>query len=199
MSGAKEITQFLQDWNAGDEESLERILPLVYDELRQLAASRMGRERRNHTLQPTALVHEAFIRLTELHRIRWRDRSHFFGAVAQIMRRILVDHARKHRATKRGSGMVRQMDDGFVLSDEQAHEITVLDDALQDLERLDERQSQVVELRYFGGFTVPETADALGLSSATVKRDWTVARAWLQSYMETKDASAPVDLPESTV
>ncbi len=184
MPEDKEITQLLQAWSSGDQESLDRVLPLVYNELRRLAAAKMGRERGDHTLQPTALVHEAFVRLTELHRIGWRDRGHFFGAAAQIMRRVLVDHARKHRAAKRGAGKIQQLDEGLLLSDRQAHEIAVLDDALHDLERLDERQSRVVELRYFGGFSVPETADALGISSATVKRDWAVARAWLQGYME---------------
>lgn len=185
MPGEKEITQFLHAWSAGDRESLESVLPLVYDELRRLAAAKMGGERSDHTLQPTALVHEAFLRLTELHHIRWRNRSHFFGAAAHVMRRVLVDHARKHRADKRGAGRRQQLDDKLMLSDRQAHEIVVLDEALHDLERLDPRQSRVVELRYFGGFSVPETAEALDISAATVKRDWVVARAWLRGYMET--------------
>lgn len=188
-----DITQLLHAWSAGDVEPLDRVLPLVYDELRRLAASKMGGERRDHTLQPTALVHEAFLRLTQLHGIRWRDRGHFFGAAAQIMRRVLVDHARRHRAAKRGAGKKLRLEEGLVMSDEQAHEIAVLDDALLDLERLDSRQSRVVELRYFGGFSVPETADALGVSAATVKRDWAVARAWLQSYMETSGDSLEAD------
>lgn len=185
MPEEKEITQLLEAWSTGDQESLERVLPLVYDELRRLASAKMQGERRDHTLQPTALVHEAFLRLTKLHRIRWRDRGHFFGAAAQIMRRVLVDHARRHRADKRGTGKGVQLGEGLMLSEEQAHEISALDDALHDLERLDPRQSSVVEMRYFGGFSVPETAEALGISAATVKRDWAVARAWLQSYMET--------------
>lgn len=191
MPGEKDITQFLHAWSAGDRESLESVLPLVYDELRRLAAAKMGGERRDHTLQPTALVHEAFLRLTELHGIRWRNRSHFFGSAAQVMRRVLVDHARKYRAGKRGAGQRRQLDDTLMLSDRQAHEIVVLDEALRDLERLDARQSRVVELRYFGGFSVPETAEALDVSAATVKRDWAVARAWLRGYMETSGDPRP--------
>ena len=199
MQDEKEITQLLQAWSAGDVESLERVLPLVYDELRRLAAAKMGRERRDHTLQPTALVHEAFLRLAELHRIRWRSRAHFFGAAAQIMRRVLVDHARRHRAAKRGAGEELQLGEGLVLSDEQAHEIAVLDDALHDLDRLDPRQGRVVELRYFGGFSVPETAEALGISAATVKRDWAVARAWLQGYMETSAGPGETEHADPTV
>ena len=184
MPEREDITQLLHAWSSGDQESLESVLPLVYDELRRLAAAKMGGERGDHTLQPTALVHEAFLRLAQLHRIRWRDRGHFFGSAAQIMRRVLVDHARKHRAAKRGAGRELRLGKGIVLSDEQADEIAVLDDALHDLERLDPRQSRVVELRYFGGFSVPETAEALSISAATVKRDWSVARAWLQGYLE---------------
>lgn len=190
MPEEKDITQLLHAWSAGDVESLGRVLPLVYDELRRLATAKMASERNDHTLQPTALVHEAFLRLAELHRVRWRNRRYFFGAAARIMRQLLVDHARRHRAAKRGAGKDLQLDEGFVLSDEQAHEIVVLDDALQDLERLDGRQSRVVELRYFGGFSVPETAEALSISAATVKRDWVVARAWLQDYMDTSGPAA---------
>ena len=199
MPEEKDITQLLHAWSAGDLESLDRVLPLVYDELRRLAAAKMWRERGDHTLQPTALVHEAFLRLAELHRIRWRDRGHFFGAAAQIMRRVLVDHARRHRAAKRGAGKELQLGEEFVLSDEQAHEITVLDDALGDLERLDPRQSRVVELRYFGGFSVSETAEALAISAATVKRDWAVARAWLQSYMERSGDPVETEHADPTV
>jgi RNA polymerase sigma factor (TIGR02999 family) len=179
----------LLDWSDGDEDSFRRLLPLIYDELRRIAASEMRRERRDHTLQPTAVVHEAFMRLAELRSIAWRDRVHFFGSAARVMRRVLVDHARKYSALKRGGGRTLQLDDTLPLSDEQAREITALDDALCDLERLDPRQGRVVELRYFGGFSVPETAEALRVSTATVKRDWAVARAWLQAYMETAGAA----------
>lgn len=198
MPEEKDITQLLHAWSDGEPESLERVLPLVYDELRRLAAAKMGRERRDHTLQPTALVHEAFLRLSDLHRIQWRDRAHFFGAAVQIMRRVLVDHARKHRAAKRGGGEELQLGETLVLSDQQADEITALDSALHDLERLDPRQSRVVELRYFGGFSVPETAEALSISAATVKRDWAVARAWLQGYMETSGGSATTERADPT-
>lgn len=187
MKPPNDITQLLLEWNDGDEESLDQLLPLVYDELRRLAAGEMVRERRDHTLQPTALVHEAFMRLAALRRVRWENRAHFFGAAARIMRRILVDHARKHRAAKRGSGHKQPLDDALVLTDEQAKEIGALDDALRDLERLDERQARVVEVRYFGGFNLSETAEALGVSTATVKRDWAVARAWLHAYMRGAD------------
>jgi RNA polymerase sigma factor (TIGR02999 family) len=192
LPSPNDITELLLEWSQGEEESLDRLLPLVYDELRRLAAVQMVRERRDHTLQPTALVHEAFMRLAELRSMRWENRAHFFGAAARIMRRILVDHARKHRAVKRGSGHKQQLDDALVLTDEQAKEIGTLDDALQDLERLDERQARVVEVRYFGGFNLSETAEALGVSTATVKRDWAVARAWLQAYMQEADG-----LPDS--
>lgn len=183
MPPDNEITQFLLDWNSGDRQSLERVLPLVYDELRRVAAAQMRRERADHTLQPTALVHEAFMRLSGLRDIEWRDRAHFFGSAARVMRRILVDHARKHRAAKRGGGRKHQLDDALPLTDDQARELSDLDNALQDLEQLDPRQSLVVELRYFGGLSVPETAEALSISPATVKREWAVARAWLQDYV----------------
>jgi RNA polymerase sigma factor (TIGR02999 family) len=183
MAPDNEITQFLLDWNSGDGESLDRVLPLVYDELRRVAAAEMRRERADHTLQPTALVHEAFLRLSGLRDIEWRDRTHFFGSAARVMRRILVDHARKHRAAKRGGGNKHQLDDALPLTDDQARELSDLDNALQDLEQLDPRQSLVVELRYFGGLSVPETAEALRISPATVKREWAVARAWLHDYV----------------
>ena len=191
----RDITRLLLDWTDGDEDSFRRLLPLIYDELRRIAASEMRRERRDHTLQPTAVVHEAFMRLAELRSIAWRDRAHFFGSAARVMRRLLVDHARKQSALKRGGGSTLQLDDALPLSDEQAREITALDDALCDLERLDPRQGRVVELRYFGGFSVPETAEALSVSTATVKRDWAVARAWLQGYMETAGAGLDPERP----
>lgn len=183
MPPTNEITRLLLDWGSGDAKSLECLLPLVYEELRRLAAAQMRRERDDHTLQPTALVHEAFLRLSGLREIQWRDRAQFFGSAARIMRRILVDHARKHRAAKRGGGHKHQLDDGLPLTDDQARELSDLDDALHDLEQLDPRQSLVVELRYFGGLSVPETAEALSISPSTVKREWAVARAWLQDYV----------------
>ncbi len=183
----EDITRLLAQWSDGDAESLDRVLVLVYSELQRMAAAAMRGERRDHTLEPTALVHEAFMRLAKLREIRWDDRAHFFGTAARVMRRILVDHARRHRAAKRGSGAKEQLDDALMLTNDQAGEIERLDDALKDLERLDPRQSRVVELRYFGGFSVSETAEALDVSPITVKRDWAVARAWLQDYMHPSD------------
>lgn len=155
-------------------------MPLVYDELRRLANHYLRQERSDHTLQPTALVHEAYLKLIDQSRVDWQNRAHFFGVAAQSMRRILVDHARSHRASKRGGVQQKlALDEAVDYSQPRDIDLLALDDALNLLAKLDERQSQVVELRFFGGLTIEETAAALGVSPATVKVDWSMAKAWL--------------------
>jgi RNA polymerase sigma factor (TIGR02999 family) len=176
-----EISRLLAAHREGDKEALDRLLPLVYDELRQLAASYLRRERGNHTLQPTALVHEAYFRLVDQRDAAWQNRSHFFGVAAHLMRLILVDHARARSAEKRGGDAVRvPLDDLFRAAKQNDTDVLALDEALSRLAALDAQQVRVVELRYFGGLNVEETAEALGISAATVKRDWSVARMWLR-------------------
>jgi RNA polymerase sigma-70 factor (ECF subfamily) len=177
---SKQVTQLLLDWSKGDVRAREALLPLVYAELRQLAASYLRRERPDHTLQPTALVHEAYLRLVEERKVDWQGRSHFFSVAAKLMRRILVDHARAHVAAKRGGGLFRvPLTDAIVMSQERPAELLALDQGLTRLASVDPQQGQVVELRVFGGLSVAETSHALGISPATVKRDWAVAKAWL--------------------
>ena len=174
----RDITALLKDWSGGDREALERLMPIVYGELKRLASSYLRSERSDHTLQPTALVHEAYLRLQGQRQVVWSNRAHFFGIAARIMRRILVDHARRRRAAKRDAAVLRVtlVDDAA----DRAPELIALDSALTNLERLDPQQARVVELRYFGGLTVEETAEAAGISTATVKREWRTARAWLR-------------------
>jgi len=176
-----EVTALLKDWSGGDREALERLMPLVYGELRRVAASYLRSERPDHTLQPTALVHEAYFRLVDQKEVVWQNRAHFFGIAAQIMRRILVDHARKRQAAKRdaaGLKVVAEADAASAPND--APDLLALDSALDALERLDPRQARIVELRFFGGLTVEETAEVASISPATVKREWRTARAWLR-------------------
>lgn len=155
-------------------------MPLVYDELRKLAASQLRRERNDHTLQPTALVHEVYLRLAEQKNVHWQDKSHFFGVTAQLMRRILVDHARGHLADKRGSGLPKvALNEAIVMSREQPAELLALDESLTRLADTDPQQSKIVELRIFAGLTIEQTAEVLRISPATVKRDWNLAKAWL--------------------
>ena len=184
------ITQLLHGWSAGDMHALDRLVPLVYDELRRMARRQLHDERDGHTLQGTGLVHEAFLRLAEQRAVQWASRGQFFGWVSQLMRRILVDHARARQAMKRGDGVaVLSLDqlkaDGAAdpASADALEEILQLDQALRAMERLDPRQIQVVELRFFGGLSVEETAEALEVSPATVKREWSTARAWLLRQM----------------
>lgn len=175
-----EVTQLLLAWGQGDRGALDRLLPLVYDELRRLARRHMRRERPGHTLQTTALVHEAYLRLVNQENVRWQNRAQFFGVAAELMRRILVDHARALHSAKRGSGArTVPLEEGAALSPERAGEMVAIDEALRRLEAIDPRKSRVVELRFFGGLTVEEAADVLGTSSVTVARDWRAARAWL--------------------
>ena len=182
------VTELLVAWSAGDSSALDRLVPLVHAELRRLARRQMRRERDGHTLQTTALVNEAYLRLVDLSRIRWQDRAHFFAMSARLMRRILVDHARSRQYVKRGGGAWRvTFDEALVASAEPAADLLALDDALQALARVDARKSQVVELRYFGGLSVEETAEALHVSPETVMRDWRLARAWLLREITGRD------------
>jgi RNA polymerase sigma factor (TIGR02999 family) len=174
------VTGFLKAWRSGQAEALDRLLPIVQDELRQLAASYMRRERRDHTLQVTGLVNEAYLRLVEQKNVSWQDRHHFFGIAAQCMRRVLVDYARQRRAGKRGGGQLFvALDQSIDVAEERGIDVVALDDALDALRELDDRQAKVVELRFFGGLTIAETAHLLNISPATVKRDWETARIWL--------------------
>ena len=176
----EDVTRLLLAWRDGDEDALARLMPVVYDELRCLAASYMRRERPDHTLQATALLNEAYLRLIDQTRVSWQGRAHFFGIAARMMRRILMDHARQHRAVKRGSGGRKlPLEDALEEPMRQDVDLLALDEALTRLERLDPRQSQVVELRFFAGLEVTEVAEVLGISTATVKREWAVARTWL--------------------
>jgi RNA polymerase sigma factor (TIGR02999 family) len=175
-----EVTRLLVDWTKGDARALDQLTPLVYDELRKLARGYLRRERIDHTLQSTALVHEAWIRLIDQEQVEWKSRSHFFGIAAQMMRRILVDHARSVHAAKRGSGAARlSLDEALGVPDTGGVDLMSLDQALERLSTFDAQQSRIVELRFFAGLSIEETAEALGISPATVKRDWVVARAWL--------------------
>jgi RNA polymerase sigma factor (TIGR02999 family) len=175
-----EITERLVAWGAGDRAALDQLLPVVYQELRRMAGNYLRQENPGHTLQPTALVHEAWLRLIDQARVDWRNRAQFFGVAAQMMRRILVDHAKaKHREKRGGDAVKLSLDDVINLSRERAAELLALDDALDELARVDERKSRVIELRYFGGFSVEETAQILGVSPETVMRDWKLAKAWL--------------------
>jgi RNA polymerase sigma factor (TIGR02999 family) len=175
----KTVTQLLLEWRQGDQQALDQLMPLVYDELRQLASRQLRRERPGHTLQTTALVHEAYLRLIDQN-VSWQNRTHFFGIAAQMMRRILVDHARHHHYAKRGGGAPKlSLDEALDLPAERAAELVALDEALTSLATLYPRQSQIVELRYFGGLTIEETAEVLGIGTTTVIREWSLAKAWL--------------------
>jgi RNA polymerase sigma factor (TIGR02999 family) len=174
------VTALLARWRAGDGDALESLIPLVYDELRTLAQHHLRRERPDHTLQSTALVHEAYVRLAGQDPPAFQNRSHFFGIAAKLMREILVDHARAQRAAKRGGGQCTlALDEALKVADRADVDVLLLDDALKELARLDERQSRIVELRFFTGMSIDETADVMDISAATVSREWTSARAWL--------------------
>lgn len=175
-----EVTQLLAAWSEGDQSALDKLLPLVADELHRLAHRYMSREREDHTLQTTALVNEAYLKLIDQRVGHWQNRAHFFGIAAQIMRRILIDHARKHLGPRHGGGKTISLDDVAVVSDERASELVALDDALTSLTKVDERKGRVVELRYFGGLSVEETAEVLGVSVDTITRDWRRAKAFLR-------------------
>jgi RNA polymerase sigma factor (TIGR02999 family) len=179
-----EISQLLVKWSDGDTAAREKLLPLVYDELRQLARSYLRRERTNHTLQPTALVHEAYLRLVNEHTVTWQHRAQFFGLAATMMRNILVDHARRHKAEKRGGGdFAVSLSEANRFSSQLDVNLIALDEALTNLAASSPQHTRIVELRYFGGLTIEETAKVLGISHATVERDWAFARAWLKKEL----------------
>jgi RNA polymerase sigma-70 factor, ECF subfamily len=185
MSAAHDVTHLLVRWADGDGKALDELTPLVYAELRKLAASRLRRERITHTLQPTALVHEAYLRLVNQKSLNWQNRSHFFGVAARLMRQILVDHARGRKARKRAGERV-SLDDALSFQQERSRDLVALDQSLTALEKLDPRKSRVVELRYFGGFSMDEIARALDISAVTVRRDLRMAEAWLNQEMQNR-------------
>ena len=171
----------LIDWSSGNREAAAGLMPLVYDELRRLARSYLQRERADHTLQATGLVHEAYLRLVDQHTTTWQNRAHFFGVAAQLMRRILVDHARRHRTGKRGGEWTKvEFDEALAPSTSRSLDVIALDDALHDLAQLNPQHSQIVELRFFGGMNTEEVAEVLDVSPRTVQREWRMARAWLR-------------------
>ncbi len=180
MAETAEITQLLKAHGEGNREALDVLLPLVYDELRRLAANYLAHERRDHTLQPTALVHEAYLRLVNQHSVDWRNRAQFYGLAANMMRRILVNHADKKRAEKRGSGGEKvSLEDEIVSVGEIDLDLLALNEALNSLAELDKEKAQLVEMKFFGGMTIDEIAEVTGISTATVEREWAFARGWL--------------------
>ena len=178
--GTQNVTKLLVQWSMGDQDALTALVPLVYDELRRVARNYLKQEKQNHTLSSTALVHEAYLRLVTQKEVTWQNRAHFFGVAAQMMRRILVDHARHHSYAKRGGGaLTLALDEALATPKRRDLDLVALDDALNTLAKLDERQSRMVELRFFGGLSIEETSEVLGVSAPTVKREWASARAWL--------------------
>jgi RNA polymerase sigma factor (TIGR02999 family) len=174
------VTALLLDWSNGDRGALERLMPLVYEELREIARRHLSREDPDHTLQSTALVHEAYLRLVDQKRVQWHNRAHFFAVAAQLVRRILLDHARRRNAGKRGgAATVLTLDEGLVAERQRGIDVVALDEALNALAELDVQQARVVELRFFAGLTIAETAESMGISGTTVQRDWITAKAWL--------------------
>jgi RNA polymerase sigma factor (TIGR02999 family) len=179
-----EVTELLGQWGGGDGQALGELMPLVYEELRRLAHGHMARERGDHTLQTTALVNEAYLKLKDQRGAGWQNRAQFFAVAAQMMRRILVDYARRHVAAKRGEGAVQvTLDDAMLVSRDKTDEMLALDEALQKLEQVDKRRSQVAVMRFFAGLSAEETAEALSISTETVTRDWRLARAWLRNEL----------------
>jgi RNA polymerase sigma-70 factor, ECF subfamily len=186
-----EVTQLLAAWEQGNQAALDQLLPLVYDELRQMARRYMARQNAGHTLQTTALINEAYLKLVGQPAKHWQNRAHFFGVAAQAMRHILVDYARAHQYAKRGGGaQAVSLDEAMTIAPERAAEVVALDDALQELAKVDPRKSQVVELRYFGGLSVEETAAVLKVSAVTVMRDWSLAKAWLHRELSQRDPTS---------
>ena len=185
---ATSLTELLVDWQKGDRSALERLTPLIYDELRRMAHRYLQHERNAHTLQTTALVNEAYLRLAGQEASPWQNRAHFFAVSARVMRHILIDHARRKRFIKHG-GELQQVSiaEASLMSEERAAELIALDEALDELKQLDPRKSRIVELRYFGGLSLEESASALGISVMTVRRDWRAAKAWLYRQMSTTD------------
>lgn len=182
-----EITQLLKKWQEGDGAALESLMPLVHAELKRLAGAYLRRERPDHTLQSAALVNEAYLRLVDQNQTQWQNKAHFFGIAAQMMRRVLADHARSHNAKKRGAGMpLLELDEALVRAQSRSVDLLDLEKALLKLEKLDLQQGKIVELRFYGGLSIEDTANVLGISPATVKRDWSVARAWLFRELGTR-------------
>ncbi len=190
MTSSEEVTHLLHKVEAGDHQAAERLMPLVYDELRRLASHYLKSERPDHTLQPTALVHEAYLRMVEQTRVNWQSRAHFFAVAASMMRRVLIDYARSHKAEKHsGAWQKLPLDEALALSQPDDFDLIALDDALKDLSRLDEQQGRIVELRFFGGLTLDETAEVMGISRSTVKRDWLMAKAWLFAQLSNRTST----------
>jgi RNA polymerase sigma factor (TIGR02999 family) len=185
MKSSEGITQLLVDWGKGDQAALEKLMPLVYSELRRLASNYLRRERGEHTLQPTALVNEAYLKLIDQRNPKWQNRAHFFGIAAQLMRRILVDHARQHQATKRGGAEQQRISltGAEVLAKQPEVDLLALNEALDELAKMDPQQSRIVELKFFGGLSIEEIAEVMGIGHATVERDWKMARAWLRRQL----------------
>ena len=179
-----DVTILLNAVNAGEADAPEKLLELVYDDLRRLAGAYMKNEREDHTLQATALVHEAFIRLVDWENVTWENRAQFFAVAAEVMRKILVDHARKRNAQKRSGGQRIELNEAVSFSDEKEFDLLALEEVLQSLEKIDPRQAKIVELRFFGGLSIEETAYALKVSETTVKREWTFAKAWFQRELK---------------
>jgi len=187
-SSPNDVTQLLVAWGKGDQAARDELMPLVYAELHRLAHRHIKRERPGHTLQTSALVNEAFVRLVDQRDVHWQSRAHFFGIAAQMMRRILVDYARKRRFAKRGGNQLQvSLNEELVAANQRSAEVVLLDDALTQLAEIDERKSKVVELKFFGGLSIEETAEVLGVSPGTVMRDWTLAKAWLRRAMSRKE------------
>jgi len=187
QSSTHDVTELLIEWSNGDKAALDKLMPLIHEELRRLAHHYMSHERPGHTLQTTALVNEAYLRLVNRKGVHWQNRAHFFAIAATLMRSLLVDHARSHAYAKRG-GDARKItiDEAMIVSQERAAEVVALDDVLKQLANFDPQQSRIVELRFFGGLTIDETAEVLGLSPATIKREWSTARAWLYRELSKK-------------
>ena len=185
MSSPDGITQLLIDWGKGDQAALDRLMPLVYSELRRLASNYLRRERAEHTLQPTALVNEAYLKLVHQKNAKWQNRAHFFGISAQLMRRILVDHARQHQAVKRGGSVQQRISITSVekLAKQPEVDLLALNEALDELAKMDPQQSRIVEMKFFGGLSIEEIAEVLSIGHATVERDWKMARAWLRRQL----------------
>ena len=186
MDSSENITQLLVKWGDGDKAALERLMPLVYSELRRLAKNYLRRERQNHTLQPTALVNEAYLKLIDQRKPRWQNRAQFYGVAAQMMRRILVDHARQNKAAKRGGSEQQRLSitSAGQLGEKPDTDLLALHEALKELKTFDPQQERIVELKFFGGLSIEETAEVMGIGHATVKRDWKMARAWLRRKLE---------------
>lgn len=187
---AQPVSALLGQWRAGDQQALQVLIPLVYGELRRIARHHLRQERPDHTLQSTALVHEAYLKLMNQGPADAENRAHFLAVASQLMRQILVDHARRHRAAKRGGGLKLELQDAMVVQRARNVDLIALDHALDGLARLDPQQSRIVEMRFFGGLSIEDTAEVIGVSRTTVKREWATARAWLLREMSGKEAQA---------